>query len=67
MLEEYFIGIGEKKYKAIQVFDWLYRKKIYDFNDFSNIKKSIIDRINSDFSNDFTCSIECSICRKYGK
>ena len=23
MLEEYFIGIGEKKYKAIQVFDWL--------------------------------------------
>ena len=52
-LEEYFLNIGEKKYKAVQVYDWLYRKNVYDFNEFSNIKKSIIDRINSDFSNDF--------------
>lgn len=52
-LEEYFLNIGEKKYKAVQVYDWLYRKNVYDFNEFSNIKKSIIDRINSDFSNEF--------------
>ena len=52
-LEEYFLNIGEKKYKAVQVYDWLYRKNVYDFNEFSNIKKSIIDRLNSDFSNEF--------------
>lgn len=52
-LEEYFLNIGEKKYKAVQVYDWLYRKNVYDFNEFSNIKKSIIERLNSDFSNEF--------------
>ena len=27
-LEEYFLSIGEKKFKAIQVFEWLYQKRI---------------------------------------
>ena len=27
MLEEYFTSIGEKKFKAIQVFEWLYIHK----------------------------------------
>ena len=26
-LEEYFLSKGEKKYKALQVFEWLYEKK----------------------------------------
>ena len=26
-LEEYFESIGEKKFKATQVFEWLYEKK----------------------------------------
>ena len=25
-LEEYFLSIGEKKFKATQVFEWIYRK-----------------------------------------
>lgn len=53
MLEEYFIGIDEKKFKALQVFEWLYQKKIYDFDKFSNIKKEVIEKLKSDFSNDF--------------
>ncbi len=52
-LENYFLNIGEKKYKAIQVYDWLYKKNVYDFNKFSNIKKSIIDALNNDFTNEF--------------
>ena len=52
-LENYFLNIGEKKYKAIQVYDWLYKKNVYDFNEFSNIKKSIIDALNNDFTNEF--------------
>ena len=52
-LEEYFLNIGEKKYRAVQVYDWLYKKHVYDFNEFSNIKQSIIDKLNNDFTNEF--------------
>lgn len=52
-LEEYFLNIGEKKYRAVQVYDWLYKKYVYDFNEFSNIKQSIIDKLNNDFTNEF--------------
>lgn len=53
MLENYFINMGEKKYKATQVFEWLYRHNEYDINKFSNIKKDIIDKMLDDFTTDF--------------
>ena len=40
-LEHYFENIGEKKFKARQVFDWLYIKNINDFKSMSNIKKEL--------------------------
>ena len=40
-LEEYFLSIGEKKFKATQVFEWLYIHKKWNINEFSNIKKDI--------------------------
>ena len=49
-LEEYFLSIGEKKFKAIQIFEWLYQKKINNFDEITNIKKSVIDRLKIDFS-----------------
>ena len=45
----YFESIGEKKFKATQVFDWLYLKRVISFDDMSNIKKDIIDRLKKDF------------------
>lgn len=51
-LEEYFLSIGEKKYRATQVFDWLYEKKVFSFSDMSNLSKEIIDRLEKDFSLD---------------
>ena len=53
MLEDYFKEIGQKSYKATQVFEWLYQKNIYDFNLFSNIKQDIIIKMQEDFTNDF--------------
>ena len=26
-LEEYFLSIGEKKFRALQVYEWLYQRK----------------------------------------
>ena len=53
MLEEYFLSIDQKKYKAIQIYDWLYKKNIYDFKLFTNIKKEIIDNLIKHFNIDF--------------
>lgn len=48
-LEEYFLNIGEKKFKAIQVFEWLYQKRVTSFDEMTNIKKDVLDRLKNDF------------------
>lgn len=48
-LEEYFLSIGEKKFKATQVFDWLYRKRVESFDEMTNIKKSVLDLLKEKF------------------
>ena len=53
MLEDYFLDIGEKKFKATQVFEWLYVHKNWNINEFSNIKKSVLDKMQNDFTLDF--------------
>ncbi len=49
-LEEYFLSINEKKFKALQVFEWLYEKRVSSFDEMSNIKKEIRDKLKEDFS-----------------
>ena len=49
-LEKYFESIGEKKFKATQVFEWLYKKRVTSFNDMTNIKKDVITKLKADFS-----------------
>ena len=53
ILEKYFINMGEKKFKATQVFEWLYIHEVYNIDDFSNIKKEVIEKLKNDFSTDF--------------
>lgn len=53
MLEDYFLDIGEKKFKATQVFEWLYVHKNWNIFEFSNIKKSVLDKMDADFTLDF--------------
>ena len=52
-LEEYFLSIGEKEFKASQVFEWLYKHNEYNIDNYSNIKKEIRDKIKKDFNTDF--------------
>lgn len=49
-LEIYFEALNEKKFKAVQVFDWLYKKRISSFEEMSNIKKDIIEKLKKDFT-----------------
>jgi len=48
-LINYFLEIGEKKYRALQLFDWLYIKRITSFDMISNMKNELIDRLKKDF------------------
>ncbi len=53
MLEDYFLELGEKKFKAQQVFEWLYLKKVYDIKGFTNIKKESLEKLLKDFDTTF--------------
>ncbi len=62
-LEHYFESIDEKKFKAIQVYDWLYKKRVKSFKKMSNIKKTVIDTL----ARDFTISQPKIIAKQIGK
>ena len=49
-LEEYFLDIGEKKFNALQVFEWLYTHKVKSFSEMTNIKKELQEKLEKDFS-----------------
>ena len=51
-LETYFESIGEKKFHARQVFKWLYDKKIKSIDEITDIKKSVLDKMEKDMSFD---------------
>lgn len=48
-LEEYFFNIGEKKYKATQLFSWIYKKRIKSFDEITDMKKDLIEIIKKEF------------------
>ncbi len=49
-LEAYFLSLGEKKYKALQVYEWLYQKREKNIDEFSNLKKELRERLKQDFT-----------------
>lgn len=49
-MQEYFTKSGEKKYKAKQIYEWLYKKRIYKFSDMSNISHALQEKLESSFS-----------------
>ena len=49
-LESIFLNINEKKYKATQIYEWLYKKKIKSFKEITNIKKDIIDYLSNNYN-----------------
>ena len=62
-LEAYFLSIGEKKFKALQVYEWLYEKKEDNIANFSNLKKEIRAKLQQDF----TCYLPKIIQRQVDK
>lgn len=48
-LENYFIENDIKKFKATQIFEWLYKKRINDFNLMTNLGKDLIEKLKQEF------------------
>ena len=51
-MEEYFLNIGSKKFHAMQLFTWLYEKRVESYSEVTNIKKELLDNISMDYSID---------------
>lgn len=49
-LQNYFEEIGESKFRAGQVFDWLYIKRVKSFDLMTNLKKDLIKYLKENFS-----------------
>ncbi|MCH7409958.1 23S rRNA (adenine(2503)-C(2))-methyltransferase RlmN [Belliella sp. DSM 111904] len=49
-LEDFFITQGDKKFRAKQVYDWLWNKSLKNFDDMSNISKETREMLKQHFS-----------------
>lgn len=49
-LEEYFVETGEKKFRAIQIYEGLYKKRFNSFDEMTNISKELREKLNKTFS-----------------
>ena len=47
-LEKYFLDNNDKKFRAEQVFKWLYQKKIKTYEEITDIKKETLEKLNKD-------------------
>ena len=48
-LEDYFISIGDKKFRAVQVYDFLYKKRVKSIDEMINVGNNIKERLKNDF------------------
>ena len=48
-LEKFLLSCNEKKYRASQIMDWLYVKRVHSFSDMTNLSKELITKLNDEF------------------
>ena len=49
-LKNEFINLGEKPYRAEQVFKWIYENNVTSFDEMTNISKELRDKLKENFS-----------------
>ena len=49
-LEDYFISIGEKPFRASQVYEGLYKQRLSSFDDMTNLSKELRSKLKEEFS-----------------
>jgi len=51
-LIEYLDSIGERKFRAKQLFEWLYKKKVNSYSEMTNLSKDFLEKIEKTYSLD---------------
>jgi len=49
-LEQYFEELGEKKFRAKQVYEWLWQKQAMSFADMTNLSKELRQKLGEEFT-----------------
>ncbi len=49
-LEKFFEGLGEKKFRTKQVWEWLWQKHAHSFADMTNLSKELRQKLGENFS-----------------
>ena len=49
-LEQYFEALGEKKFRAKQVYEWLWQKHAHSFEAMTNLSKDLRNKLADNFS-----------------
>ncbi len=52
-LETYFINNGDKKFRATQIYEFLYKKRVFDLDKMNNIPNTTKDNLKYDFDFSF--------------
>ena len=65
-VEEYIAGLGEKKFRAKQHYEWMHVHKAASYGEMTNLPKSL--RRQLDEETDYTClrQVDCQISRQDG-
>ena len=49
-LKDYFASLGEKPFRAKQVYDWLWSKNLHSIDEMTNLSKSLRERIAEEYT-----------------
>ena len=49
-LTEIMLELGYKKFAALQVYDWLYKKRVKSFDEMTNIKKELVNYLKENYT-----------------
>ena len=48
-LKEYFVSLGEKPFRAKQVYDWLWSKNLHSIDEMTNLSKELRQKISQEY------------------
>src|SRR6266404_2144426 len=49
-ISEYFEDLGEPKFRAGQVYEWIWQKHAFKFEDMTNLSKELRTKLSKDFA-----------------
>ncbi len=63
-IEEAMLSIGEPKFRAKQIYSWLQKNQVEDFDEMTNISKNLREKLKDNYEI-YTCTIEKKLVSVY--